>query len=73
MEHRAKPDASLEGMRATAYVTEEYTKEIAKHAGFEFEVASEINANPRDTTDHPDGAWSLPPFFVPVTSISTWR
>ena len=48
---------------ATAYVTEDYTKDIAQQAGFEFEAASEINANPRDTADHPNGAWSLPPFF----------
>jgi predicted methyltransferase len=26
-----------------------------------FEAASEVNANPRDTKDHPDGVWSLPP------------
>jgi len=63
VEHRAKPGASMESMRATAYVTENYTKDIAQQAGFAFEAASEINANPRDTADHPDGAWSLPPFL----------
>ena len=63
VEHRAKPGASMGSMRATAYVTEDYTKDIAQQAGFVFEAASEINANPRDTADHPDGAWSLPPFL----------
>jgi len=63
VEHRAKPGASLESMRTTAYVTEDYTKEIAQQAGFEFEASSEINANPKDTADHPDGVWSLPPFL----------
>jgi predicted methyltransferase len=36
-------------------------KDIARRAGFVFEAASEINANPKDTTDHPKGIWSLPP------------
>jgi len=44
-------------------VTEDYTKDIAQRAGFEFEASSEVNANPRDTADHPDGVWSLPPFL----------
>ena len=25
---------------------------------------SEINANPRDTTDHPEGVWTLPPSYA---------
>jgi predicted methyltransferase len=25
---------------------------------------SEINANPRDTTDHPKGVWTLPPTYA---------
>ena len=30
-------------------------------AGFRLEATSEVNANPRDTADHPDGVWDLPP------------
>jgi predicted methyltransferase len=63
VEHRAKPDADMKGMYTTGSVTEAYVKEIAERAGFLFEAGSEINANPRDDTDHPDGVWSLPPFF----------
>lgn len=63
VEHRAKPDASMESMRTTGYVTEDYVKEIAANAGFEFDAASEINANPADTADHPEGVWSLAPFL----------
>ena len=33
-------------------------------AGFELEAKSEINANPKDTKDHPQGVWSLPPVFA---------
>ncbi|KCZ98650.1 hypothetical protein HPO_08848 [Hyphomonas polymorpha PS728] len=34
---------------------------LATAAGFEFVEASEINANPADTADHPFGVWTLPP------------
>ena len=30
-------------------------------AGFVLEEKSEVNANPADTKDHPDGVWMLPP------------
>ena len=29
--------------------------------GFELVAKSEINANPKDTADYPDGVWTLPP------------
>ena len=61
VEHRAKPDAGMEVMRTTGYVTEEYVKQLAAAAGFEFVDSSEINANSKDTKDHPEGVWSLPP------------
>ena len=35
-------------------------------AGLVFEDRSEINANPRDTKDHPRGALSLPPSLFEV-------
>ena len=63
VEHRARPEADAQSMRTTGYVTEAYVKDIAAKAGFEFEAASEINANALDHTDHPDGVWSLPPFL----------
>lgn len=62
VDHRAKPGADRESMHKTGYVTEAYVKEVAQRAGFVFEAGSEINANPRDTTDHPHGVWSLAPF-----------
>jgi len=34
---------------------------LAKKAGFVLEAGSEINANPKDTKDHPFGVWTLPP------------
>jgi predicted methyltransferase len=34
---------------------------LAEAAGFKLVAQSEINANPRDTADHPEGVWTLPP------------
>ena len=36
-------------------------KALAAVAGFEFDASSEVNANPKDTADHPLGVWTLPP------------
>ena len=36
-------------------------KDLAAKAGFEFVGSSEVNANPKDTADHPFGVWTLPP------------
>ncbi len=61
VEHRL-PESALQDPRgATGYVQESYMKALAKEAGFEFVESSEINANPRDTADHPMGVWTLPP------------
>lgn len=46
---------------ASGYVSEDYVIELARNAGFEFLGKSEINANPKDSKDYPDGVWTLPP------------
>lgn len=63
VEHRAKPEAGMEVMRTSGYVTEAYVKEVASAAGFEFVESSEINANAKDQTVHPSGVWTLPPNY----------
>jgi predicted methyltransferase len=58
-QHRANaggPDSPKDG-----YVTEAYVIEQAGKAGFKLDAKSEINANPKDTKDHPFGVWTLPP------------
>ena len=37
------------------------TRRLAEAAGFRFVGSSEVNANPRDTADWPNGVWTLPP------------
>jgi predicted methyltransferase len=61
VEHRAPEGSGMDVMETTGYVTQAYTIELAEAAGFEFVESSEINANPRDTADHPSGVWTLPP------------
>jgi predicted methyltransferase len=60
-EHRAKPGTPLDEQVRTGYMTEQYVIEMAELAGFRFVGKSEINANPKDTKDYPDGVWTLPP------------
>ena len=61
VEHRAKPGISIKEMKKSGYVTEELTINLAKEAGFNLSNKSEINANVKDTKDHPNGVWTLPP------------
>lgn len=63
VEHRAPPEAGMDVMRTSGYVTEAYVKELAARAGFEFVAAAEINANPRDGKDYEEGVWTLPPSY----------
>ena len=61
VEHRAEPGTSIEDMKKSGYVTEEYAIKAAEKHGFRLVAKSEINANPKDTKDHPRGVWTLPP------------
>ena len=60
-EHRAEPGSAQDPAAANGYVTEAYVKALAQEAGLLFAAASEINANPKDTRNHPFGVWTLPP------------
>lgn len=61
IEHRALPETSLEDMIKSGYVTEAHVIKLAKTAGFKVADKSEINANAKDTKQHPKGVWTLPP------------
>jgi predicted methyltransferase len=59
-EHRSDPRAMKDGA-SDGYVSTAYVIAAAQKAGFKLEERSEINANPKDTKDHPFGVWTLPP------------
>jgi predicted methyltransferase len=61
VDHRALPGTPFEDQIGSGYMTEEYVIETARQAGFELAGRSEVNANPKDTTKHPKGVWTLPP------------
>jgi predicted methyltransferase len=58
-QHRGKPDQK--DPVAGGYVTEQTVIDAATRAGFKFDGKSEVNANAKDTKDHPFGVWTLPP------------
>jgi len=39
-------------------------KQLASNAGFVLVAGSEINANPKDSKDYPEGVWTLPPGYA---------
>jgi len=59
VEHRAAGDVPADD--GSGYVGQAQVIALAEAAGFKLDASSEINANPRDTKDHPDGVWMLPP------------
>ena len=61
VDHRWPDPATEDAQAANGYLSEERAIEYAQAAGFEFVERSEINRNPRDTHDHPNGVWTLPP------------
>jgi predicted methyltransferase len=60
-QHRAASTGLQDPLAGAGYVQEAYVKALAQEAGFEFVAASDVNANPRDSRDHPFGVWTLPP------------
>ena len=61
VEHRLPESADAARERSSGYVRTSTVRRLAEAAGFRYVGASEINANPRDTKDYPDGVWTLPP------------
>ena len=61
VQHRAKEGAGIESMKKSGYVTERHVMALAESAGFILAGSSEINANAKDSADHPAGVWTLPP------------
>jgi predicted methyltransferase len=49
----------------SGYMYEEEVIQLATQAGFKFLEKSEINANPKDSADYPEGVWVLPPVYRP--------
>jgi predicted methyltransferase len=61
-QHRAKADAPFSYANGTkGYMREKDVIGLVEAMGFELVGTSEINANPRDAANHPEGVWEMPP------------
>jgi predicted methyltransferase len=63
VDHRGRTDQSQEAQMKSGYVRQDFAVALIEKAGFKLVESSEINANPRDTKDHPAGVWTLPPTY----------
>ncbi len=63
VQHRQAPATAQDPKAESGYVREDYVIALAEAAGFTLVASSEVNANPKDTKDYPEGVWTLPPTF----------
>ena len=61
VDHRAAPGTTAEQTKKSGYVPEDVAIKLATDAGLVLDARSDINANPKDTKDHSEGVWTLPP------------
>jgi predicted methyltransferase len=64
VDHRAKPGTTAKDNEKNGYLPTDYVVKLAEAAGFKLADQSEVNANPKDTKDYPEGVWTLPPALV---------
>lgn len=63
VDHRGRTDLTQAAQMKSGYVRQDVTVALIEKAGFSFVAASEVNANPKDSKDHPAGVWTLPPSY----------
>lgn len=63
VEHRGNPAVAQDPKAKNGYVNEDYAIKMIEGVGFKLIGKSEVNANPKDTKDYPDGVWTLPPTY----------
>ena len=61
VDHRLPEKADKAREETSGYVKRSTVIALAAAAGFKLAGESEINANPKDTADWPEGVWTLPP------------
>ena len=62
-QHRSQPDADPIASSKKGYLPEPWLIGEIESAGFKLAGKSELNANPKDTKDYPEGVWALPPTY----------
>lgn len=61
VEHRLPESRDQAENKRSGYMKESYVIAAAEKAGLTLMAKSDINANAKDTADHPRGVWTLPP------------
>jgi predicted methyltransferase len=64
IQHRGDEVAGIGSSAVEGYLGEKYVIEAAKSAGFKLVASSDINANSKDTKNHPKGVYTLPPMLA---------
>jgi len=62
-DHRGRTDMTQEAQMRSGYVRQDFAVALLETGGFKLAGSSEAKANPRDTKDHENGVWSLPPTY----------
>ena len=62
-DHRGRTDMTQEAQMRSGYVRQDFAIDLIEKGGFRLAGSSEAKANPRDTKDHENGVWSLPPTY----------
>ncbi|HEY2512440.1 MAG TPA: hypothetical protein VGI39_16350 [Polyangiaceae bacterium] len=62
-DHRANAGAPTnpDAVAESGYLPQDFVVKTVEAAGFKFVASSDVNANAKDTKDHPKGVWTLPP------------
>lgn len=61
VDHRLPEDMDTALEKKSGYIKRSTVVRLAEAAGFKLAGESQVNANPKDTHDHPGGVWTLPP------------
>lgn len=63
VDHRLPEEMDVAKEKTSGYIKRSTVVRLAEQAGFRLAGESRINANAKDTHDHPEGVWTLPPSY----------
>ncbi len=64
VDHRGNKDVPQDPKAKSGYVNEDFAIKLIEAQGFRLVGTSQVNDNPKDTKDYPEGVWTLPPTYT---------
>jgi predicted methyltransferase len=64
VEHRLPAAIAQDAKASSGYMHEAFVIAMVEKAGFKLAARSDVNANPKDTANHKNGVWALPPVLA---------